>query len=675
MTPSDRRRRTRVKVKRAVQIDVSHGGVDPQTFHGEMETLSTHGMSLITPYPIAESVKHLTVRIPLPGTRTLVEASVEKIWQLSEGETENRYGLVFSGLRSIDYKAIKEFIDTAVSQNQNVSSRRQRERRVPKTDGGVDHNRRQSSRRWSIPTYPLYINGRDIDTGHYEYMPYADKAIADPKGTSEIMLRIKNGEMPEGMEEYIFARCCVGDDTHNAEAIKAAAEAGKAFGAFPISKRMKIFNDIHRLLLEHKERLLEMFIAEGHPRKLGEWEFSGMLQAFTAETVSFYKTEMSKKRRVDRSEVNLLMRKPDGVVCVSPPRNAASSNSLTGALSLLGGNTLVVKPPLTLPISTMYLWRTVVEEALRLNGAPRGVLNIVVGNTARYLNQWMANPAVNDIVYFGESNRGLDIGNKIYASGKKPILELSGKDLVLIWKDCDIEAASDSLIDCFLGSAQICMVPKMALIHEDIYERFEQVFVKKVKALTVGLPSDPETCLSPVSKIATFYAFLDEAIQKGAQMICGGQRLNYKGEPDAKGVYLEPTLIRLEDRLPLSELQCVREEIFFPLLPLVRLTGQALEPSHRGQSRDDVIFQKMVGLANENAYGLRVSAWAKSDSTIRKLIRAVHHCGLLRINCRHVDFSMYLATHGGPGKTGGPFGELNYFWQRTTHLQGISVRT
>jgi acyl-CoA reductase-like NAD-dependent aldehyde dehydrogenase len=128
---------------------------------------------------------------------------------------------------------------------------------------------------------------------------------------------------------------------------------------------------------------------------------------------------------------------------------------------------------------------------------------------------------------------------------------------------------------------------------------------------------------------------------------------------------LEPCVIGLEDSLALSDFRCVRQENFFPLLPLVKVMGK----------NDDAIFNRMLAILNENSYGLRVSAWAKSDSIIRKFIRQVDKCGLLRINIRHVEFSEYLATHGGPGKTGGPFGELNYFWHKTTHLQGISLKT
>src|SRR3990167_10186871 len=116
------------------------------------------------------------------------------------------------------------------------------------------------------------------------------------------------------------------------------------------------------------------------------------------------------------------------------------------------------------------------------------------------MNEWLAHPYVNDIIFFGDSKKGIELGVKIFQSGKKPVLELSGNDLFFVWKDADINKASDSLLDCFLGSTQICMVPKIALIHQDIYEKFTNKFLDKVKRLKISLPSDPETLLSPVAK-------------------------------------------------------------------------------------------------------------------------------------------------------------------------------
>lgn len=80
----------------------------------------------------------------------------------------------------------------------------------------------------------------------------------------------------------------------------------------------------------------------------------------------------------------------------------------------------------------------------------------------------------------------------------------------------------------------------------------------------------------------------------------------------------------------------------------------------------------MAYLVNNHGYGLRVSLWVSLAKYLRKFAKELDNCGLLRINSRHVGFSYYLSTHGGTRKSGGPFGEMNYFWQKTSHLQGIT---
>ena len=81
----------------------------------------------------------------------------------------------------------------------------------------------------------------------------------------------------------------------------------------------------------------------------------------------------------------------------------------------------------------------------------------------------------------------------------------------------------------------------------------------------------------------------------------------------------------------------------------------------------------MTDIVNNHQYGLRLSLWMSSVKYLRKFIKQLGNSGLLRVNSRHVGFSYYLSTHGGVGKTGGPFGEMNYIWQKTSHLQGVSI--
>lgn len=520
--------------------------------------------------------------------------------------------------------------------------------------------------------FKLFINGKDVDTGQYEYCPYSEKAITDFKTTRKIILKLKKGLRPEGCHDYVYARYCVGSEKENEEAIEAAYHAQKEFQSFSLSRRRKILGDIHDLLREKKEQLIHLMVLEGHPLRLAQWELDGMSKETCHEKLDYYASEIFKKVGCTSDEDLFLIRKPDGICCVSTPKNASSSVSLAASFALLGGNTLIVKPPLKNPVSTIFLWRNIVGEALKANGAPPGTVNIIIGNSENIMKQWIESKQVNTIIYFGQSKKGLEIGKSIFHAEKKPILELSGNDFLIVWKDAPIQEAAQSLLEGFLGSSQICMIPKKALIHQEIFEPFKDEFLKQVKTLKVGLPHDPDTLLSPVTKMDEFYEFLNEAIEKKAKVLCGGNRVDYRGQKDDNGFFLEPTVLEIEDQQA-GGLRCVEEENFFPLIPLIKVTGKDSN-EHITQDPDVIIFNKIIRLANNNQYGLRCSVWTSSKSYQQKFLTSIHNCGILRINSSHAGFSPYLSGLGGTRRSGGPFGEMNYVWQKTTHLQGVSVK-
>lgn len=523
-----------------------------------------------------------------------------------------------------------------------------------------------------MKTYPLLINGEDLDTGVYDYYPYADKVVSDTVRTRRVVRELREGGQPKTWQDYVYARYCIGKEDTNQQALQAAHAASKAFRHFSLSRRKKIMAELRNRLLVHKQELIQLMVIEGHPPKLAEWEFQGMEQAYESETISFYRSQLLQNVGTTNGESFYLARKPDGVLCVSPPKNAACSNSLLAAFALLGGNTIVIKPPLHAPLSTMVLWRQVVYEAARNQGAPPGVVNIVLGNSKVITDEWLASPLVNDVLYFGDSDQGLEIGLRAFGAGKKPLLELSGNDMLVVWKDADLEGAVSSLLDGFLGSTQICMLPKKGVIHKGIYDQFVRRFVQAAESLKVGLPSDPAVYLSPVGKIGQFFAVLEDALHKGAKLLCGGKQVNYLGQPDKRGAFITPAVLRIDNLEQAITMRCVKEENFFPLIPLIRV--DAPPSSEKARKEDEAILQRMIELVNGNAYGLRVSVWVRSEPVMYKFAKQISTGGLLRVNTRHVGFSPFLSSHGGTGKTGGPYGEMNYVWQKTTHLQGITVR-
>ena len=512
-------------------------------------------------------------------------------------------------------------------------------------------------------SYPLHVGGVDSEGRGWTYVVHADAMIRDPRAAFRAKRALELGHAVDpALEAMIAGRCAVGTDEDNLRALEAAAEASRALGRLPLERRKLIGYDLNARMAECIDEFVEVLIAEGHPRRLAEWEARGVLHAGSRESLDWAFGQIS-QRFEDEERTMLLTRKADGVVCINPPQNAAAANAALGLMALLAGNALVIKAPKTAPLGVMYLFREVALPVLEAHDVPAGAINLVCGYSKRILSAWVESPHVDDIMFFGESRAGLRFSHDCIAAGKKPILELSGNDAFVVWRDADLDRAAAALTESFYGSSQICMVPKQAVLHPDIADAFLERFLGEVARIRPAFPSDPDAVLSPVLKMDRFFDYLSEARQHGAEVLCGGARVGVDGAPAADGAFLQPTVVRVDGLVGARELRCVAEETFFPLLPIVIADDDA---------GDDALLEQVIDWMNANPYGLRNSVWARDPAVVEAFALGVHNGGLLKVNDTHIGFTRYLATHGGTGLTGGPFGELHYPLFRSSHLQGIT---
>jgi len=508
-------------------------------------------------------------------------------------------------------------------------------------------------------SYGMYIDGEDVDGTGWTYVIRASALVGDTRNAFRLKRALELGEQVE-LTDDVVGRCAHGGPEHNERALQAARRAGRTFRSFPQQTRSRMIVEFNETLAERADELIEILVAEGHPRRLAQWELSGMLRGCDAPTIAWYETQLHQSFESDGRHLDLI-RKPDGVVCVNPPQNAAGSNAALGVMAILAGNAIVVKAPRSVPLSVMFVYRDILAPILERHGAPAGTLNLISGSTGAVLRSWVSSPLVDDILFFGDSTAGLKLGEDCVKNGKKAILELAGNDGLVVWRDADLEAAARALEECFYGSSQICMVPKYAVVHPDVADRFLELFLERVERLRPGYAEDPEVLLSPVLKADRFFDFLADARGKGGEVLCGGQRVDVDGLPSTMGLFIEPTVIRVDGLERADGMACVREETFFPMLPIV-----VPDPAPDAELLDDVIE-----FLNANDYGLRNSVWTGDDRVAGRFVNDLINGGLLKVNDSHIGFVSYLSTHGGTGRTGGPYGELNYVGLRTTHLQGV----
>ncbi|WP_291413234.1 aldehyde dehydrogenase [Actinophytocola sp.] len=503
--------------------------------------------------------------------------------------------------------------------------------------------------------------GRDVDSGRYLYTVSTRSILTDVFASLTLKRRLEQGHEDVPTDDVV-GRCAVADPETVAAAVDSAAAAAPIWAATPLATRMRLGEMVRARIRAHHAELVDVLVAEGSPAALARWQVAGLLELFSEETLDYCAGQLHREfRHGDRTLT--VRRVADGVVCVNPPQNAPAASALFGITPLLAGNAVIVRAPRSAPLGVMFALRELVLPPLEQLGAPAGTLNFFCARPGPTIRTWLESPQVSDIFYTGDVERGLELERECVARGKKPILELAGNDCVVVWRDADLDGAAEALSECFYGSGQICMVPNQVVAHPDIADELLEKLTEAAKTVRPGYPDDDTVLLSPVLRSERFFAYVRDALDRGATLVHGARRLEVDGEPSDTGLFLEPTVLRVDGLAGAREIDAVRSETFFPLLPVI-------VPRPAPDLLDDVL-----AFVDSNPYGLRNSLWATDEAVIDRFVAETANGGVLKINDSHIGFVPYLPTHGGTGLTGGAFGEANYPMLRSSHLQGVSRAT
>ncbi|MGW0706213.1 aldehyde dehydrogenase family protein [Streptomyces sp. NPDC002643] len=230
----------------------------------------------------------------------------------------------------------------------------------------------------------------------------------------------------------------------------------------------------------------------------------------------------------EQGALGLAVREPLGVVAAFAPWNAPVILGVRAvAAPLAAGNTVVVKPSEDAPIACGLLVADVFREA----GLPDGLLNVVTNDpadAAEIATALISDPRVRAVNFTGSTGVGRIIGEQAGRLLKPAVLELGGKNAVIVLDDADVDYAVDAAtFSVFMNAGQICMSGDRILVHESLAEEFAQKFTAKVATLQAGDPSDPHTVIGPLvsAKAAERVAALvEDAVAKGATVLTGGGR-------------------------------------------------------------------------------------------------------------------------------------------------------
>jgi len=443
------------------------------------------------------------------------------------------------------------------------------------------------------------------------------------------------------------------DSTHeDVELAVAAAEAAfPSWSKTPAAERSRIMVKIADLIAENAIDLAKAeSIDNGKPVGL-----AASVDIPRAESnIRFFATAIvhfaSEAHVMEDTAVNYTNRKPIGVVgCISPWNLPLYLFTWKIAPALAAGNCVVAKPSEITPY-TAFLFSEICIKA----GLPKGVLNIVHGLGAKAGNALVSHDKVKAISFTGGTVTGAHIASVAAPKFKKLSLELGGKNPNIIFNDCDFEKMlSTTIRSSFSNQGQICLCGSRILVQRDIYPKFKEAFVKKVSAMTVGDPLDPETKTGAVvskSHMEKVLSYIDIARQEGGTVLCGGHQVVPEGNRSG-GFYIAPTVI--EGLGP--NCRTNKEEIFGPVV-----TIQVFDTE-----------DEAIALANATEYGLACSIWTQDISRAHRVAGKIES-GIAWINCwllRDLRTPFGGVKNSGVGREGG-FEALKFF----TEAQNVCIQ-
>jgi len=269
------------------------------------------------------------------------------------------------------------------------------------------------------------------------------------------------------------------------------------------------------------------------------------------------------------------------------------------APSLAAGNTNVIKPAEDTPLTTLYFCK-LVEQA----GIPPGVVNVVPGYGHTAGAALARHPQINHMGFTGSPEVGRLIASECGRNLVPVKLELGGKGAAVVFDDVDIDNTVDQLVAAVtLNTGQVCCTATRWLIHQNIWEEFVALAVKKLSSIKIGYGQDSSTQMGPAinqKQKTRILKYIENGINQKAETLLEGGTTEVDGYPN--GFYVKPCLLAGgPDNI------CAKEEIFGPVGYLIKFDSE----------------QQAVEIVNGIDYGLANSVWTKDNERAKRIAESM----------------------------------------------------
>jgi 1-pyrroline-5-carboxylate dehydrogenase len=427
---------------------------------------------------------------------------------------------------------------------------------------------------------------------------------------------------------------------HVEPAVNAALQAFKSWSQTSVEERASLLFRVADVMRERKLEYMAWLVFEVSKNWLeADADISETIdfcEFYAREAQRFAKAETPIQLPGERDTLSYI---PLGVGAVIPPWNFACAimAGMTVA-SIVCGNTVVLKPSSDSPtIAAKFV------ELLEECGMPEGVVNFCPGGGASFGDALVAHPKTRFIAFTGSREVGLHINQSAaqHQPGqvwiKRTILEMGGKDAIIVDADADIDSAVEGVAQAAFGfQGQKCSACSRAIIDERIYDKFLEKLKSRVERITIGDPVDNLGMAAVINEgsMNDILRYI-EIGKKDGRLITGGARATSAGD----GYFIQPTIIA--DIPAKSTLE--QEEIFGPVLAVIK-------------SRN---FDHALEIANDTEFGLTGAVYSSSREKLDRAVREFH-VGNLYLNRKCTGAMVGAHPFGGfnmsgtDSKSGGP---------------------